>query len=449
MRRQYRFDGVFRAADALAHPYLYVPFEVPPRCTRIEVSYHYGPVVPTEEPATLDVGIFDVRGTEPYTGGFRGWSGSDRDSFFIEHERATPGYVAGPIPAGTWSVVLGGYEVPAEGIRWQLTVALEVRALSSPPPVPEPTPGATPARSAGSHSASGWYRGDLHSHTEHSDGANTIAEMAYFAKKRGLDFLAMTDHNTTTHMPEIDAWADAPLLLIPGEEVTTYSGHANVWGLREWVEFRHTTDAEIHRLLRWVEARKRPFSMNHPKKVGPPWRFADPGFAIREVWQAPWRWYNWESVNAWDEQLAAGRRIVPVGGSDAHSAPPAEPRHPHHVGDPTTWLYCEGGLTEESVLSAIPSGRTSISESPTGPFLTLAQDVEGRITATYERARAMDLEFIADGERPHRVHLKRAKGVYQLPSEVRFARYLRAELRTPDGRGREDVRALAAPLYAP
>jgi len=448
VRRQYHFEAAISAAEAQSHPYRYVPFQVPPRCTRIEVAYHYAPVSATDEPATLDIGIFDVRGTEPYTGGFRGWSGSDRRTFFIERHLATPGYVAGPLPSGTWSVVLGGYEVPAEGLRYWLTVSLEVATLpgETSPSVAEVAPEkAAPTSSFAS--AAGWYRGDLHSHTEHSDGENTIAEMAYFAKERGLDFLAITDHNTTTHMPVIDAWKDAPLLLVPGEEVTTYSGHANVWGLREWVEFRVTTDAEMHRLLRWVEARKRPFSINHPKKVGPPWKFADPGFGVREVWQAPWRWYNWESVQAWDLELMAGRRIAPVGGSDAHSAPPAEPRHPHHVGDPTTFLFCEGGLAEGAILDAITAGRTTISDGPRGPFLTITEDAEGRVTATFERAANTELEFIVDGERRHRVALERGKGAYQLPSAVRFDRYLRAELRVPAPNGREDVRALCAPIY--
>jgi hypothetical protein len=395
----------------------------------------------------LDIGIFDIRGTEPYTGGFRGWSGSDRRTFFIERDRATPGYVSGPLPAGTWSVVLGGYEVPEGGVRYWLTVSLEIATRPEKPPQPKPPPQPLSPQSF-PLSPSSWYRGDLHSHTEHSDGANTIVEMAVFAKKRALDFLAITDHNTTTHMPVVDAWHDAPLLLIPGEEVTTYSGHANVWGLREWVEFRVTTDEEMHHLLRWVEARNRPFSINHPKSVGPPWKFSDPGFGVREVWQAPWRWYNWESVAKWDEELAGGRRIVPVGGSDAHSAPPAEPRHPHNVGDPTTWLYCREGLTEESVLDAITAGRTTISDGPRGPFLVLEQDGEGRVTASYDRAAGCDLEFVADGERRLRIQLTRGRGRYEVPATVTFERYLRAELRVPDGRGRELVRALCAPVYA-
>lgn len=445
MRQQYNLEGVLQPGQARAHPYLYLPFQVPARCARIEVAYRYGPVHPTDEPCTVDIGVFDIRGTEPYSGGFRGWSGSERRAFFIEHEAATPGYLAGPLPAGTWSIILGLYEIPDGGVHYHLTISLETGTPRAP--AARPRQGPVLRSPVSRRSRPGWYRGDLHSHTEHSDGANTVEEMARFARKRGLDYLAITDHNTTTHMPVIDAWLDAPLLLIPGEEITTYMGHANVWGLREWVDFRFTTDAEMHRLLKWVDERKRPFSINHPKKVGPPWQFADPGFAVREVWQAPWRWYNWESVGAWDEQLAAGRRIVPVGGSDAHSAPPAEPRHPHHVGDPTTWLYCPDGLDEPAVLDAITSGRTTISDGPRGPFLSLEQDREGRVTARFGRAAGTTLEFIADGERKHRLELKRGAGAYRLPAGVTFERYLRAELRVPAERGREDVRALCAPLY--
>src|SRR5439155_22842883 len=58
-----------------------------------------------------------------------------------------------------------------------------------------------------------------------------------------------------------------------------------------------------------------------------------------EVWQAPWRFYNWESLEPWDSLLRQGQRVVAVGGSDVHSIPPAEPRHPHGLANPTTWVY--------------------------------------------------------------------------------------------------------------
>jgi DNA polymerase (family X) len=40
-------------------------------------------------------------------------------------------------------------------------------------------------------------RGDLHSHTQASDGKNTIEEMALAARERGYEYLAITDHSAT------------------------------------------------------------------------------------------------------------------------------------------------------------------------------------------------------------------------------------------------------------
>ena len=441
-----QFEGFASQAEAAAEVYRYIPFEVPLRCMRVDISYHFG-ASDGSDGCAVDIGIFDIRGTEPFTGGFRGWSGADRRTFFIERERATPGYLPGALPSGTWSIILGLYEVPRAGVRYWVTVEIE-SSVAELRLVKPAAPGAE-VLAAGGAAARRWFRGDLHSHSVHSDGANTIPEIARFAKLRKLDFLAITDHNTTSHHAEIDAMRRSPVLLVPGEEVTTYRGHANVWGLREWADFRVTSDAEMHRVWQWVAGRKRPFSINHPKEHGPAWEMADPGFAIREVWQAPWRWYNWQSVGAWDELLSEGRRIIPVGGSDAHSVPPAEPKHPHHIGDPTTWLLCEGGLTEQSVLDAITAGRTVISESPTGPFVTLeGPDAEGRVVSHYRRAAGCDLVFIADGEARYRVALSRASGVVEVPGGIRYNRYLRAELRVEAPKSREDVRALSSPVYA-
>ncbi len=43
-------------------------------------------------------------------------------------------------------------------------------------------------------------RGDLHAHTDWSDGVATIEEMAAAAKKRGLEYLAVTDHSKRVTM---------------------------------------------------------------------------------------------------------------------------------------------------------------------------------------------------------------------------------------------------------
>jgi len=78
-----------------------------------------------------------------------------------------------------------------------------------------------------------WFRGDLHLHTFHSDGTWTIPLILDWASASGLDFVGITEHNTFSHHAKIDALAKnyKNLLVLRGEEVTTYGGHFNVWGL--------------------------------------------------------------------------------------------------------------------------------------------------------------------------------------------------------------------------
>ena len=73
----------------------------------------------------------------------------------------------------------------------------------------------------------GWYRGDLHSHSNHSDaGQRTVAELVEAARGAGLDFVFLTDHNTISGLPEMDASTTPELLAAGGIELTTFWGHA-------------------------------------------------------------------------------------------------------------------------------------------------------------------------------------------------------------------------------
>ena len=65
-------------------------------------------------------------------------------------------------------------------------------------------------------------RGDLHLHTNGSDGQQPPAIVCANYRKKGYDFLVITDHNR--YYPSLDAIAayqevDVPLVILPGEEV--------------------------------------------------------------------------------------------------------------------------------------------------------------------------------------------------------------------------------------
>lgn len=203
-----------------APDFVYLPVEVPEGVREIAVSYRYDkPAVPAGTPGNaLDIGVFDERGTGLGGRGFRGWSGGFRDSFTISAQAATPGYLAGPVRAGTWHVVLGPYTVAPQGMDYEVTVTVRYGERGRTPRPVHP-----PERARGRGRA--WYRGDCHLHTVHSDGARTPAQVAATARAAGLDFLTTTEHNTTSgHAAWEGLWGE-DLLVLCGEEITTRNGH--------------------------------------------------------------------------------------------------------------------------------------------------------------------------------------------------------------------------------
>ncbi len=64
---------------------------------------------------------------------------------------------------------------------------------------------------------------DFHVHTCYSkDSTITLEQVIYFAKKRGLDGVAITDHNTVEGVNKLKT---KKILVIPGIEVSTLQGH--------------------------------------------------------------------------------------------------------------------------------------------------------------------------------------------------------------------------------
>ena len=459
MREKHSFAGAIRRADGPS-PLRYLPFPVPAGARRIELSYHYE--YDEGEKGYVDLGLFDARGADFLTGGFRGWSGSARSGFFVATGDATPGYIPGPLPPGEWNVMLGWPVRGPEVARYWVELNVD-----SDPNAPDPDPAPAVAQPRAPTGGRGWYRGDFHSHTVHSDGYNSIDEYVVEAKRVGLGFLAITDHNTSSHFVEIARRGDDGLLLIPGEEVTTGWGHANVWGAGGWVDFRCDDDAGMQRIVDSVHERGGLFSPNHPKaSAGYPWEFEHVrGYRVAETWQGPWRFHNAESLDFWEQRLRAGDQVVAVGGSDCHSIPPAVHLHPWTLGDPCTWVYADN-LSEQAVLDAVRAGHVFISEDPTGPFLEATATCAGRsylmgdtiaapagtpveVRLRYRGPSGKKLRLLRDGElwRETIADGEDLELAFELPLDA--PGYLRAEAAGFRGRPErgEVVHALCNPFY--
>ncbi|MGB3338180.1 MAG: CehA/McbA family metallohydrolase [Devosia sp.] len=347
-------------ADQAASPYFYIPFDVPAGTTRIDVTLAY----PKADDCVIDLGAFDPRDTGyPTSEGFRGWSGGARDRYFIATNDATPGYVHGEIQPGRWTVILGLYKVPEAGVDVSVAVTLD-----STPRTLEPQPiRAFPVRQG-----AGWYKGDLHCHTFHSDAKGSPELLHAAARQAGLDFLAIADHNTTTQRRYFHPQSSPDLVFVRAMEVTTAEGHANAYGVDEWIDFRMTRPSDAHTLAKLVHDKGGLLSINHDK---PPiaWEYELPEADCQEVWQSTWMAWNWIALNRWQQRLVSGLRLSAIGGSDYHQPAQLMAEGPLVLARPTTVLWLPE-LSEDTVLAAMKSGHGYITESPNGPSLVMTVD---------------------------------------------------------------------------
>jgi len=342
-------SGVWTLDDRLTSPWHYLPVEVAPGTAALRVELEY----------ERDGGVLDLGCLGP--SGFRGWSGGARESFVIAEDGATPGYLPGVVEPGLWQVVIGLHTVPTDGIRYRVTAEPSSGPAVGPatvaaPPAPASRPARRPLPAMPGHR---WLAGDLHSHTVHSDGALTVPELACFAVGKGLDFIAVTDHNTVSHHAELPAAAGRyAITLVPGQEVTTMHGHAGVLGDTGWIDFRADPDG-------WLDATERGgglMSVNHPIAGPVSWlhqmRRRPP---LVEVWHWSWLDLTWTTPLAWWQ--AWDPAAIPVGGSDWHrqgsDAPP---------GTPTTWVESADDGTG-AVLDGLRAGRVAITAERDGPVL--------------------------------------------------------------------------------
>ncbi|MGQ0504235.1 MAG: CehA/McbA family metallohydrolase [Myxococcaceae bacterium] len=349
----FEFQGTFETGAA---DWAYVPLLVLPGVSEIEVHYSY------DKPATpagvagnaLDIGIFDESGTGlANEAGFRGWSGGFRDTFTINRTEATPGYLAGRIGPGLWHLVLGPYTVAPQGLNWTAKATLRFGPSGA-------APAPTPLLSQAVNNVAGWYRGDLHLHTVHSDGSYLPSEIVAGAVAGGLSFIVSTDHNTSSSHRVWSTLARPDLLVIPGEEVTTRGGHYLAAGLKpgHWIDWRYRP--EDNALPRFLDAIHRDNGIAiaaHPycPWVGCSWRFGYDGMDGIEIWNGPWTLDDEASLKDWSDLLGKGRFVAAVGNSDAH-------RSPNVIGLPQTVVRA-AKLERGAVLDAVKRGHSYLAAS--------------------------------------------------------------------------------------
>jgi len=410
-QKSYEFQGSFTFADL--GQYIYLDFDVPSGTTKISIAYSYGPATDEKGTLVLDIGLYDPNG-------FRGWSGSNKSQFSValSREQTTDSYVPGDIPEGTWQVELGVGEIlPNVTANYSVTVDLSDESVGDPF-VPEPY---VPVVLSTERR---WYKGDLHMHSTHSDGSRTMSQVFEFAYSIGLDFVALTDHNTISHLlyiPELqDQYAD--MLLLLGIEFTSYRGHANVFNYPHYVDYHGTVEGfDINGLMDQVHAGGGYFSPNHPGipliplpqfPYGIGWGYPETDYGKVDFYEAvngpsvvfgfipnP---INIISIALWDHQQDLGFDFAIRGGSDDHQGGQGSGDTYAPIGTPTTVIFANE-LSSQGILEGLKAGHAFlITDGPNG--------AEVYLTASTERDTAIVGDTISGQSFDISVHILNGNG---------------------------------------
>lgn len=135
--------------------YYKVPFDVPENVEQITVSYSYEKKMKSspKEKNIIDIGLEDGQGR------FLGWSGSAHETICAGEYDSSNGYLSEPVQPGSWRILVGAYHVDTEGIEVTYSIQFTYKREKL-------------------------LFGDLHIHSDASDGAWDIWTVAQEARKR-------------------------------------------------------------------------------------------------------------------------------------------------------------------------------------------------------------------------------------------------------------------------
>jgi hypothetical protein len=348
-----------------------VPFEVPEGVAEMFIVHET-----LSETNILDWGLIDA------SGAFRGWGGGNPEPITIGEEAASRSYLRGPIDAGTWQLLIGKALINETPIAYRAGITF--RAEATLPPAEDRAPYDT-ARVV--DDGGGWYAGDFHVHSEDSgDATASLDDIGDFAVGRGLDFVVITDHNTTSHFDRLDGAMDRTpgLLFIPGIEVTTYHGHLGLIGATAWLDFR--TDRAVNILEAFADdaaAQGALLSINHPVLdlgdacIGCAFDLAGNTGRVDavEIQTGGNRLFTASALSFWD---SVGGIPTALGGSDDHRAGVVEGFGQSPIGTPTTMVEATE-LSTDGIVAGVRAGRTVVKlDGPDGAMIVLdGPDREG------------------------------------------------------------------------
>src|SRR3954467_12918815 len=230
-----------------------------------------------------------------------------------------------------------------------------------------------------------WLAGDLHVHTTYSHDSyggpaddnngpdeaytlgHTVTDDFATAASRGLDYMAITDHNDIR--PQSDPGFGAFGVLPLHAYENSLHGHAQMLGATRLYDNGDQSTAAVTALEDALHADGGIFQANHPIDPRGAYGYDVPVDTV-EVWTLPWYYQppfpaasdNDDALAYWEGWLDRGFEVGATGGSDNHWVSTTAAQGP---GQPTTWVYVRR-LSVGGVLDGLREGHTSVSAEPPG-----------------------------------------------------------------------------------
>ena len=368
-------------------------FQVPKGSQAIQIHFTYGPLLETDKVKmrrALDKeglmhdnedehdgfrNLLTLSLNDPYV--FRGahhYFNVDQ-TIDIAVDKASLGFVPGPIHTGMWELVLSCHGIFSDQVEGHIHVSVigefEAKQQTCPFQGTQRKGALLKDRTRSFHRNLEDYRIELHSHTTHSDASQSTLELLEAATDQGLDWLAITDHNTISAIYEakriLDEREDLTVQLLAGIEYTTFYGHFLVHGPLHHIQKNWTgvTLDNVDDYFAQLKAKGVNITLAHPYDTGNPYctgcRFDFPIVDYRyvdniEVWNETNpldRSKNLQAYKHWVDLLAQGLEINASMGRDWHRPTPNDQI-------PVTHVLAKPSADPATIIHALNLGRTYV-----------------------------------------------------------------------------------------
>ncbi len=311
-----------------------------------------------------------------------------------------------------------------------------------------------------------WYKGDFHTHTNLSDGKETVTSATKKAKMMDMDFYVPTEHNLVH-----TGWVDTDICIVPGIEITSDNGHFNIFGTKvepNYIEELMMTSSEEfnNKIIDEANQNGDIVSINHPFLTRWKWLFENTDLSkihtieiINDPTYTDATPSNDACIRFMDILWNDGHKIYGVGGSDSHNLIDdyyEGSNIPSIAGDPGTYVFMEN-LSPNNLLKAVKKGNIFVTRfcnldikihSETQEYLPgdeVNEDVVYEVSV-YNTIDEMDIFLVENGKYTE-LNVEKIGNIQKVITKITFNdeyKWARIEVRTKEF----DFRAYVNPIYS-